>query len=171
MDMSLSINGFTEILRVNGAFGVSGFLRAVLFSDNLKRYEKIYNANGDAFAFRLVRFISGNSVVLSLDGVCDRNRAETLKGSVFYVPRADLPPLADSECYLCDLVAKPLKIIGRDDLGGKVLNLYNFGAGNLLEVSCENKSFFVPFTRENFPDNSAIPDICMTEEAFNRYKN
>ncbi|MDR2268511.1 MAG: ribosome maturation factor RimM [Holosporaceae bacterium] len=167
-----STSNLVEILRINGAFGVCGFLRAVLFSDNIKRYKKIYNYHGDAFSFRVVRFIYGNNIVLSLDGVSDRNAAEALKGTIFCVQKADLPPLSDSEFYLCDLIAKPVKIIGRDDIGGTVVSMHNFGAGDLLEISCDGDTFFVPFTRENFPDN---PDdgvtISMTEDAFNRYKN
>ncbi|MDR3151621.1 MAG: ribosome maturation factor RimM [Holosporaceae bacterium] len=170
MEAAAMTSNFVEILRINGAFGVRGLLRAILFSDNIKRYKKIYNNHGDAFTFRVVRFISGNNVVLSLDSVSDRCAAEALKGASFYVHKIDLPQLSDSEFYLCDLIAKPVKIIGRDDFGGAVVNIHNFGAGDLLEISCDNDTFFVPFTRENFPDDGAT-SISMTEDAFNRYKN
>lgn len=158
-----------EILRISGAFGVRGFLRAILFSDNIKRYKKIYNSHGDGFGFRVVRFVSGNNVVLSLDGVADRSAAEALKDATFYVQKTDLPLLSYSEFYLCDLIAKPVKIIGRDDVCCTVVSMHNFGAGDLLEISCGGSTFFVPFTRENFPDDGVV--ISMTEDAFNRYKD
>jgi 16S rRNA processing protein RimM len=44
------------------------------------------------------------AVLLSLVGVDDRDAAEALRGSTVCVPRAALPPLADGEYYLCDLV-------------------------------------------------------------------
>lgn len=165
-------HNFIKILRVTGAHGVRGMVRAVLFSDNIKHYKKIYDAAGSESSFKVVRYTSGNNVILSISGVEDRNAAESLKGSCFFVKKDDLPNLSDDEFYVCDLIGKTLKIVGHEDIVGcAISNVYNFGAGYLIEVTHESDSFLVPFIKENFLSDDSDIDIQMTFEAFNSYRN
>ena len=46
----------------------------------------------------------GQILVLSMDGCADRDAAEALRGTELCVDRSALPPLADGEHYLVDLV-------------------------------------------------------------------
>jgi 16S rRNA processing protein RimM len=48
-------------------------------------------------------------VLLRLEGIGDRDAAEALLGATLSVPRSELPPLADGEYYLCDLVGLEVK--------------------------------------------------------------
>ncbi|MDR2781397.1 MAG: ribosome maturation factor RimM [Holosporaceae bacterium] len=156
-----------EILRITGAFGVRGMVRAVPFSNNLCDYKKIFDKNGNCFEFRVVKFLGGDRIAVAIDGVCDRNAAEALKGEVFYIQKNDLPKTGNDEFYFCDLIGKNVKIVG-SDIFCNIINIENFGAGDLIELSHEGAAFLVPFTRENFPDSDN--QILMTREAFDWFK-
>ncbi|GHU12944.1 hypothetical protein FACS189449_07540 [Alphaproteobacteria bacterium] len=160
---------FIEILQITGAFGIRGFLRALLYSDNIKKYKTVCGASGKEYGFRVVRFISGNSVVLSIDGIVDRNTAESLRGTSFFIKKSDLPKLSDSEFYISDLIGKTVRVQGSEETC-IVADVYNFGAGDLLCLSYNEVTFLVLFTRENFPE-SDDGSLIITAEAFVWYKN
>jgi 16S rRNA processing protein RimM len=159
-------NDLIEILQITGAFGIRGFVRASLFSEDMSRYRRVYDAAGNGYEFRVIRYISGNSVVLSLEGIADRNAAESLRGAFFYIRRADLPELAESEYYICDLIGKTLQVRGRDDVC-TIVSVHDFGAGDVIELSHNGVTFFVPFLEEYFPKNFDY----ITSEAISEYKN
>jgi ribosomal 30S subunit maturation factor RimM len=57
-----------------------------------------------------------------------------------------------------------------------VKNVYNFGAGDLLEIADKVSSFLIPFKCEYFPNNDIIEGcdcqesmIFMTKDALNLY--
>jgi 16S rRNA processing protein RimM len=158
----------TEILRVVGAFGVRGAISVIPFSDKLKEYKKIFDKDGRDFSFRIVRFLGGKKIAIVVDGINDRNTAESLKGSVFYVRKSDLPKIKENEFYVCDLIGKDVSVID-SDVKCAIVNVENFGAGDLLELTCDERTFFVPFTCENFPDSE--DRILITKEAFDGFKN
>jgi 16S rRNA processing protein RimM len=158
-----------EILRVVGVFGVRGAVRVVPFSKNLADYKKISDKDGNDFAFRILKFLSDGKIVILLDGIDDRSRAETLKGDIFYVKKSDLPEIGKNEFYVRDLVGLDVSVIDLD-VQCRIVGVHNFGAGDLIEFIYDNKTFLVPFTRENFPD-SVDNQILLTKEAFNGFRN
>jgi 16S rRNA processing protein RimM len=158
----------TQILRVTGAFGIRGALRIQSFSENLCRYKKIFDKNGNCFSFHIAKFLGDNRIVIVIDGVCDRNAAESLKGEVFYVEKSDFPKIQDNEFYLCDLVGKDVFVVD-SDIRCCIVNAENYGAGDLIELSCDGITFLVPFTRENFPDSE--DRFLITQEAFYGFKS
>lgn len=166
-------DGVVKVLRVRGAFGIKGLLRAFLLSDNLKRYEKIYALDGRSFYFRIERYVGGKNILINLDGVNDRTQALLFKGMCLYVKRSDLGNLEDdNEYYACDLVGKNVKVIDHKEIECKISNVYNFGAGDLAEIFYKGSVFLVPFKKENFPNTEeADKEILMTFAAFSNYKN
>lgn len=92
-------------------------------------------------------------VIVRFDGIADRNAAEALRGTDLYVARARLPKAQEGEYYHADLIGLAV----RDASGavmGKVTNVSNFGAGDLLDVQfTETKATeYVPFTNANVPE-------------------
>jgi 16S rRNA processing protein RimM len=157
-------------MRITAAFGVRGMMRAALFSDNIKFYKKMYDGDGAEFCFRIVRYIGGKNAIVSVDGICDRTTAESLKGAYFYVKKSDLPKISPNEFYVCDLVGRSVEIIGNGDVDCAISNVYNFGAGDLIEITTEKGTFMIPFTEENFPKMEG-DSFFMTDAAFKAYKN
>lgn len=97
---------------------------------------------------------AGKSVVLArLEGVADRNAAEALRGLRLYVSRDALPEPDADEFYHHDLIGLTAVLVSGEKLG-KVEAVYNFGAGDLLEVSRDGaSSVMVPFT------NAVVPTV------------
>ncbi|MDY0881747.1 ribosome maturation factor RimM [Dongia soli] len=88
-----------------------------------------------------------------IGGVADRNAAEALKGQRLFVPRAQLPASDDpEEFYLTDLIGLAV----RDKQGadfGRVVDVANYGAGDLLMVEgAAEGSFDVPFAKAFVPE-------------------
>jgi 16S rRNA processing protein RimM len=115
-----------------------------------------------------MRFLAKNRVVLAIENISNRNQAESLVGTVFYVKKADLPQKNDGEFYPSDLIGRKVQVIGTD-IKCLIANVENFGAGDLIEISHKNGKFLVPFTRENFPDSG--DEIFITVEAFDGFKS
>lgn len=76
--------------------------------------------NGSERALRLGRARpAGRNVVVQFEGVLDRDQASALRGARVFVERSELPPLAEGEYYLVDLVG--LEVRGPDGTIGEVL--------------------------------------------------
>jgi 16S rRNA processing protein RimM len=170
-------------------------VRAALISDNVSSYRKMYDASGHELGFKVVRYVGGKAAVLALDGVHDRSAAMLLRGRSFFIKRSDLPPLDEGEFHLCDLVGREIVLVDENGVAGesyasiggnpRIVDVYNFGAGDILEISWSGGStFLVPFTRENFPPPPATGtdglaahavqddnNIAMALDAFNCYKD
>ncbi|MET0343071.1 MAG: ribosome maturation factor RimM [Polyangiales bacterium] len=59
----------------------------------------------------------GDSLLIGLRGVNDRDQAEALRGSLVCVPRAVLPPLEDGEYYLADLTGLAVRDTAGNTIG------------------------------------------------------
>ena len=131
---------------VAGAHGIKGEVRLKLFSgssESLAQHSKLF-VGGTPRRLLAVRD-AGKGAVARFDGIADRTAAESLRGSLIEIDRADLPPLGEGEYYHADLIGLPCV----DEEGhalGSVVAVENFGAGDLLEVEDENgRRSLIPF--------------------------
>jgi 16S rRNA processing protein RimM len=75
---------------------------------------------------------TGKGLLLRLEGVGDRSAAEALCGSTVSVQRSDLPPLAEGEYYLCDLVG--LTVTGPSGSLGRVLEIQMYPSVDAIVI-------------------------------------
>ena len=71
--------------------------------------------------------------VASINGIQDRNEAELLRNTELFADASELPKKSSTEYYYTDL--KGLE--ARTENGkvyGRVINVYNFGAGDIIEI-------------------------------------
>jgi 16S rRNA processing protein RimM len=85
-------------------------------------------------------------LLVRLDGVADRNAAEALKGTVFLVDTADLPPIEDPDEFY-DHQLEGLRVVTTEGrLVGNVAEVLHTAAGELLSVISETGAeVLVPF--------------------------
>ncbi|MBO4405824.1 MAG: 16S rRNA processing protein RimM [Alphaproteobacteria bacterium] len=164
-----------EILRVTVAFGIKGAVRVFLYTDNLSHYKKIYDCDGNEFHFKVLSR-KNDTAVIKLDSISDRNEAERLKGASFYVKKEDLPKLSSDQFFICDLIGQNVFVIGEDsavvqDINLTIIDVKNFGAGDLIEISetGARDTFFIPFTKENFPETDA--GLMITAETYRNFRS
>ncbi|HEY7748319.1 MAG TPA: ribosome maturation factor RimM [Aestuariivirgaceae bacterium] len=88
---------------------------------------------------------AGTSMIAKFEGISDRSAAEQLKGLHLYVKRDRLPALENGRYYHGDLIG--LEVVSAEQSLGKVVQVLNFGAGDLLEVQApgEDNTLLVPF--------------------------
>ena len=100
-----------------------------------------------------IKHKTGDFYVAAIDGITDRNAAESLRGTKLYIDRDLLPAPDDGEYYIEDL--KGLSVI--DENGaviGSVLSVENFGASDLLDIKPAQggESFYLPLTDDTIID-------------------
>lgn len=129
------------------AHGVRGFVKLRCFLEDphdIEDYSPIVDAKGRTYKITLKNPVKGDWVAC-LEGVTDRNVAETLRGVELYIDRDLLPDMEDGEIYIEDLVG--LKCINStgEELG-EVIDFQNFGAGDLIEIRPKDggKSYYLP---------------------------
>lgn len=131
---------------VAGAHGINGEVRLKLFAEGLDSFEvgALFFVGGRPLRLAAIK-MAGKAPIARFDAVGDRSSAEALRGNLVEVERSALPPLAEDEYYLADLLGLPCV----DEAGqavGAVVAVENFGAGDLLEIEVEGgKRSLIPF--------------------------
>ena len=93
----------------------------------------VFGDNIATAAFHFVRAVPNTNVIIArIDGVADRNMAETLRGTELFIDRDTLPATKDGEYYQADLVGM---MVVRDGVKlGRIACFQNFGAGDIMEL-------------------------------------
>jgi 16S rRNA processing protein RimM len=141
--------------RVAGAFGVKGEVRITAYTDDpaaLVSYRELLREDGSPGLTLTAGRPHKGALVGRAKEIATREEAEALRGLQLYVPRAALPALDEDEFYLADLIG--LRAVGPDGVElGRVKNVQNFGAGDLLEIAPETgPTWWLPFTRDAVPE-------------------
>ncbi|WP_022729899.1 ribosome maturation factor RimM [Fodinicurvata sediminis] len=140
---------------IAGVHGVRGQVTVKTFTEepgSVAAYGPLQDEEGNSYRLRLKGRKKG-MLIAEIEGVKDRNAAEVLKGKRLYVKRDALPQPEDSEeFYFADLIGLEARD-NADRLLGHVSAVYNFGAGDLLEVRDETGGErLLPFTRDVVPE-------------------
>ena len=101
-----------------------------------------------SFAMESVRALKDDMVVVRLAGIATREAAQALTGVELYARREQLPPPREEEFYHDDLIG--LRAVTPEEAPlGRVVALYNFGAGDILEIAPEggDETLLLPFTK------------------------
>ena len=139
-----------------GVHGIKGEVKVKSFTSvdrDIDKYGQVYDKNGKSFSIKVVGR-SKELLRVKIKGIDDRTLAESLKGTELYVSRSVLPELKDEEeFYEADLIGLDVIDESSNSKIGKVCGLYNFGAGEILEIKFDNqkKSEMIPFTKQYVP--------------------
>jgi 16S rRNA processing protein RimM len=133
--------------KIGAAHGLKGEVKVTSFTEDpaaIALYGPLY-AEGRQQALRIksARQASG-TLIIRFEGIDERTQAEELKGKRLYVARAQLPPLEAGVYYQADLIG--LEVTAGEKRLGPVVQIVNFGGGDLLEVEKEGGDrLLVPF--------------------------
>lgn len=144
------------------AHGVKGFVKVKFFGENPALLEEgplFTEESGDETLTLTLKHSTGGAFVAEVDGIGDRDEALALRGTKLYITRDSLPDQPEGTYYHADLVG--LKV--QDPQGrliGKILNVVNFGAGDMLEIQpTSGGSFYLPFLQSYVPKIDIKADI------------
>ena len=125
--------------QIGAAHGVGGEVRLRSFTAEpaaITDYGPLETEDGRMLRIESLR-PAKDHFVARLAGIRDREAARALANAKLYVPRERLPePATADEFYHADLIG--LAVIGpAGERLGTVIAVYNFGAGDLIEVQQE----------------------------------
>ncbi|NUS44733.1 MAG: ribosome maturation factor RimM [Mycobacteriaceae bacterium] len=118
-------------------------------------------ASGDApddrvFTVESVREHSGRLLVRLAD-IADRTAADALRGTLFLIDSADLPPSADpDEYYDHELEGLSVQLVDGTEIG-VVREVLHSGAGELLAVRGADREILIPFV------TAIVPTVSIAE--------
>lgn len=119
--------------------GIRGELKAELYTDNPDRVRDLAQVLlGDPPALQPVSVAGartdGRFAYLKLNGVCDRDAAEKLRGKTLYIRREDAAPIPAGSFYISDLIG----LVVETDTGeqiGMLKDVLQTGAADVYVVS------------------------------------
>ena len=126
--------------------GIRGELKAEAYTDDLSRFSDlghIYLREGEEMRRLDVQKtrVDANFAYLTIQGICDRNDAESMRGRIFYIDRAHAAKLPDGHQYIADLIG--LAICDRQgNRIGVLKDIYQYGAADIYAVQSKPDFLF-----------------------------
>lgn len=151
------------IAKLGAAVGLRGEMRIQVFGKDPQALLGYALTDDQGREVRIAGLREGaKGLVARLDGVTDRTGAERLRNLQLFVMRDSLPaPEAENEDYYhADLIG--LRVVTKDGAAvGHVTRIFDFGAGDLLEVTppadaARGKAVLIPFTRAIVPEVNIV---------------
>jgi len=143
------------VAQLGAPHGVQGEIKLLSFTGDplsVLEYNPLLDAEGaPALSITAAREHKG-ALLIRAKEIPDRTAADKVKGLKLYVDRADLPEPDADEYYITDLIGMNVVDVSGTAVG-KVANVDNFGAGDLLDIRPpEGASFYVAFTSDHVPE-------------------
>ena len=150
----MSNKHFLEIGLFLGVHGIKGEMKLQSYTEtpeNIFSYKEVYVQNyNKPINLIFVRKIK-NNFICRIENIITRNEAEKLRGLKLFLNRDKLSKLSDDEFYQADLLGFQVYNQKRESFG--LINSFNdFGGGLLVEVSKNDKMFYLPMS-SNFLKN------------------
>jgi len=139
---------------IAGAHGVRGLVRLKSFTErpeDIAAYGPLTDEHGKRCFEVHITGRTRDTLLASIAGIADRDRAAALSHTRLYVARTALPAPAADEFYQADLIGLRAEAPDGTVLG-RVSAVHTFGGNDVLEITPETgDSLMVPFTRQAVP--------------------
>jgi 16S rRNA processing protein RimM len=148
--------------KIISAHGIKGLVTIKSFTDPITNIAQLslMNEANHVVNLQLIRQSNDSHLICKLhiinisdkkDSIDTRTKAEQLRGHLLFCANQDLPLIAEDEFYIENL--QNLKVLNQLlNQIGIVSNIFNFGAGDLIEIEFNNGSHEIfPFTKKQFP--------------------
>jgi 16S rRNA processing protein RimM len=151
MDTSVE---YVPVGKISGAFGVKGWVKIYSFTDpreNILSYSPLYlSRKGEWVEVKVVEGrLQGKGVVMSLDGVTDRDQVLPLVGVELAIAKTQIKPAGKDEYYWSDLIGMSVVNL-QDEQLGHVESLLENGAHDVLVVVNKDKTErLIPFVLDD----------------------
>lgn len=134
--------------KVVNVVGLKGELKIYSYTDRNERFEELDQIwlDNKAYAIENVRY-QNKVVILKLEGINDRNKAEEQRNKKVYIEEADLAELPEDTYYVRDLIG--ISVVTEDGELGKISDVIQNSAQDLYEVkTAEGKKVYIPVVKE-----------------------
>ncbi|MDE0723789.1 MAG: ribosome maturation factor RimM [Alphaproteobacteria bacterium] len=146
--------GYVHLGFVLGAHGIRGEIRIRSLTLNpldIASYGALVDETGAPFLLTSTRGGKKADLIAKVDGVTDRNAAETLQGKNLFVSKEALPELKeDDNAYYSELVGFSLETESGENLG-QIKDVFDNNAHGVLDVmSPDGDLFCIPLVEDIF---------------------
>jgi len=134
--------------KVVNVVGLKGELKIYSYTDRNERFEELDKIwlDNETYPITNVRY-QNKVVILKLEGINDRNKAELQRNKKVYIEDADLKELPEDTYYVRDLIG--MEVHTEDGCLGEITDVIQNAAQDLYEVKTESgKKVLVPVVKE-----------------------
>ena len=155
---------------VGNAKGLKGNVQINYFAKDLskfKSYKYFYVGEKKEKLKIQNHFISGDNFSLKFFDINSREEAKSLKNKDVFIESKQLRKLDDESWYHSEIVGLSVETM-KGNLVGEVKAIYNFGAGDIIEIKLiSGKIEMIPFTKD-FVQDIKINNKLIIKEMDNR---
>ena len=127
--------------------GVKGELKVSPLTDDVARFKKLKSVLIDGCAYKVLGARpSIDAVFLSIEGICDRNTAETFRGKFLCVKREDAVILPKDKYFIADL--EKCEVYTETQKIGKVLSLTQANTDYFTVQTVDKRVLRFPFLKD-----------------------
>lgn len=144
-----SDNRFILIGKIVSVHGLHGNLKVYYYTEShlsFDQFDTVYlkrNGISATYSIKSVKSFKKNIILLSLEGVSDRDQSEALISSEIYVDKEWLPKPEEGEYYFHDLIG--LHVYDeKDNFIGCVDSILETGSNDVYVVKNENDEILIP---------------------------
>ena len=143
-----------KIVAVHGIKGEVKVKSFTLTPKDVFSYGALSNKDGTRFFELVFKGLNKGLLRVQIKDVNTRNEAESLVGTELFVNRDKLPELQDDTFYQADLIGAAVLDAKTSSKIGKVVGIYNFGAGDILEIKFNDvkQTEMLPFNSSYVPN-------------------
>ncbi len=140
---------FLTIGEIVNVHGVKGAVKVVPLTDDPLRFKRvksvIITVKGKKKDYDILSAqVAGNTVILSLSGITDRDQAEFMRGGLIEVPRSEAIELPEDFYFIGDLIGCEVKEAD-GDLLGKICEVLQTGSNDVYIVKdSEGRDILIP---------------------------
>ena len=144
---------FLECGKIVGAHGVKGLMKVESWCDSpkiLAAQKRVFLAEKDGFKEVSVvsAAVSGQVVLMGLDGYLNRETVQGMKNTVLYLSREDIP-LKKGAVLLADIIGLPVKDLETGSVLGKVKDITDAPRSRIYVVETPSgKEVLLPDVKE-----------------------
>lgn len=134
--------------KVVNVVGLKGELKIYSYTDRNERFEELDKIwlDNKVHAIENVRY-QNKVVILKLEGINDRNKAEEQRNKNVYIEESDLQQLPEDTYYVRDLIG--ISVVTEDGELGIITDVIQNSAQDLYEVkTAEGKKIYIPVVKE-----------------------
>ena len=149
-----------------GVHGIKGEVKLKSFTEipeNIFSFREIFTETSEnSIKLKFIRKFK-QTFVCKIENIETRTDAENLKGLKLFTSRKSLPKLSGKEFYHSDLLNFAVYNLNKESFGN-VISLEDFGAGLLVEVNKNNKTYYLPMGKNflkkiDYKDKQIILDL------------
>ena len=131
--------------------GLKGEIKVTMLTSSFESFKmlKVYlNADtSEKWNFTKMRIIN-KKLIVHPQNCNNRDKAEKFHGKKIFSRSSNFPKTNKDEYYFKDLIGCSIFMLNGKKIGN-VVNVEDFGAGDLLETRIHNKTFYIPMNKEN----------------------